>query len=63
MPRADTMPVRLGKDAIEVAKKAASLKGMTLADYATAVLLESANRDIDEFAESPASCRSPRDRR
>jgi len=52
MTRRDTMPVRLGPEAIEAAKKAASLKGMTLTDYATAVLLESANRDLDEFAKS-----------
>jgi hypothetical protein len=47
-----TMPVRLGLEAIEAAKIAGSLKGMSLAEYATAVLLERANRDIDEFSEA-----------
>ena len=40
MTRRDTMPVRLGNEAIEAAKIAASLRGMTLTDYATSVLLE-----------------------
>jgi hypothetical protein len=60
MTRRDTMPVRLGHDAIEVAKKAASLKGMTLTDYATAVLMESANRDIDEFARDRIKAKRPK---
>lgn len=50
MTRRDTMPVRLGNEAIEAAKIAASLRGMTLTDYATTVLLEAANHDIDVFA-------------
>jgi hypothetical protein len=49
-----TMPVRLGYEAIEAAKIAGSLKGMSLAEYATAVLLEAANRDIDEFSKARA---------
>jgi uncharacterized protein (DUF1778 family) len=52
MSRRDTMPVRLGNDAIEAAKKAAALKGQTLTEYATRVLLEVANHDIDEFVKS-----------
>jgi hypothetical protein len=49
-PERRTMPVRLGHEAIEAAKIAASLKGMSLAEYATTVLLEMSNRDIDEWA-------------
>jgi hypothetical protein len=45
-------------------RPAASLKGMTLSDYATKVLLETANRDIDEFAntrlESPRTTKPRR---
>ncbi len=48
------MPVRLGNDAIEAAKKAAALKGQTLTEYATGVLLAAANHDIDEFVKSHA---------
>jgi hypothetical protein len=44
-----TMPVRLGYEAIEAARIAGSLKGMSLAEYATTVLLDVANRDIDEY--------------
>jgi hypothetical protein len=44
-----TMPVRLGLEAIEAAKIAGSLRGMSLAEYATAALLEAANRDIDRW--------------
>ena len=47
-----TMPVRLGHEAIEAAKIAGSLRGMSLAEYATIVLLESANRDIDEWTKA-----------
>lgn len=53
-PERKTMPVRLGHEAIEAAKIAASLKGMSLAEYATAVLLEMANRDIDEWTKARA---------
>jgi hypothetical protein len=48
------MPVRLGAEALEVAKKAASLQGMSLAEYATAVLLEAANRDLDRWSAARA---------
>ena len=51
-PERRTMPVRLGYEAIEAAKIAGSLKGMSLAEYATAVLLEKANHDIDEFSKA-----------
>jgi hypothetical protein len=49
-----TMPVRLGTEALEAAKIAASLKGMSLAEYATEVLREVANRDIDQWSETRA---------
>jgi len=55
-----TMPVRLGHEAIEAAKIAGSLKGMSLAEYATAVLLEKANRDIDEFSQARAQLSAKR---
>jgi hypothetical protein len=50
MTKRDNIPVRLGIEAVDIAKKAAALKGLTLADYATDVLLEAANRDLDEFS-------------
>jgi hypothetical protein len=49
-----TMPVRLGTEALEAAKIAASLKGMSLTEYATEVLQEVANRDIDQWSETRA---------
>src|SRR5262249_10749914 len=50
-----TMPVRLGHEAIEAAKIAGSLKGMSLAEYATAVLPQPANRDIDQWTQARAA--------
>jgi hypothetical protein len=50
MAKRETMPVRLGLDAMAAARTAATWKGETLSAYATRVLLESANRDLDEFA-------------
>jgi hypothetical protein len=47
-----SMPVRLDMDAIEAAKIAASFKGETLTAYASRVLLEVANQDIDEFVKT-----------
>jgi hypothetical protein len=64
-PERKTMPVRLGHEAIEAAKIAGSLKGMSLAEYATEVLLEAANRDIDEWSKTRAQTaakRKPRER-
>jgi hypothetical protein len=55
-----TMPVRLGHEAIEAAKIAGSLKGMSLAEYATEVLLEAANRDIDEWSKTRAQTAAKR---
>lgn len=58
-----TMPVRLGYDAIEAAKIAASVKGMSLAEYATMVLQEAAERDIDEWtAARKAKAKKPNPR-
>jgi len=54
MTRRDTMPVRLGNDAIAAAKKAAALNGQTLTEYATRVLLEHANADIARFVQAQA---------
>ena len=50
MTRRDAMPVRPGTEAVDVAERAVAVKGMTLMDYATAVLLEAANRDVDADA-------------
>lgn len=48
----DSMPVRLDVQAIEAAKIAASFKGETLTAYASRVLLDVANHDIDEFVKA-----------
>jgi hypothetical protein len=53
------MPVRLGTEAIQAARKAAALKGLTLGEYATTVLLEAANRDLDEFAAGRVQAKKP----
>jgi hypothetical protein len=53
-----TMPVRLGHKAIEAAKIAGSLRGMSLAEYATTVLLEAANRDIDAYSKARVKAKS-----
>lgn len=42
------MAVKLTIEAIEAAKIAAAFKGMNLMEYASQVLLEAANRDIEE---------------
>ncbi len=42
------MAVKLTIESIEAAKIAAAFKGMNLMEYASAVLLEQANRDIEE---------------
>ena len=54
MTERKTMPVRLGYEAIKAAKVAGSLRGMSLAEYATTVLLERANQDIDEWSKARA---------
>lgn len=57
----DSMPVRLETQAIEAAKIAASFKGETLTAYASRVLLEIANRDIDAFVKA-RSKKQPREK-
>jgi hypothetical protein len=42
------MPIRIDVEALEAAKIAAAFKGMTVMDYASKVLLEAANKDIEE---------------
>ena len=59
-PERRTMPVRLGYEAIEVGKIAASIRGMSLAEYATTVLIEAANRDIDEWTKARTQGASPK---
>jgi uncharacterized protein (DUF1778 family) len=43
-----TMSIRIGTEALEAAKIAAAFKNMTVMDYVTEVVLEHANRDIEE---------------
>jgi hypothetical protein len=49
-----TMPIRLSMEAVEAVRIAAPIKGMTLSEYASAVLVEIANRDIDAYAKARA---------
>lgn len=44
----ETMPVRLTMEALDAARIAASFQGLTLSEYASAALLEAANRDIEK---------------
>ena len=44
----ETMPVRLTAEALDAARIAASFQGLTLSEYASAALLEAANRDIEK---------------
>ncbi len=43
-----TTAVKLTQEAVDAAKIAAAFKGLTLYEYASQVLLEAANRDIEE---------------
>lgn len=43
----ETTPVRLTTEALDAARIAASFQGLTLSEYASAALLEIANRDIE----------------
>jgi hypothetical protein len=52
MPRKITVPLRVTPESVQIAKKAAALKEMTLTDYASAALINVANHDIDEFAKA-----------
>lgn len=57
------MAVKLTIEAIEAAKIAAAFKGMTLMDYASAVLIQAANRDIEEGYRTRKSTDVPPKRR
>ena len=48
MAERKAMAVKLTIESIEAAKIAAAFKGMNLMEYASAVLLERANQDIEE---------------
>jgi hypothetical protein len=52
------MPVRLELDAIEVAKKAAALKGMLLSRYVSEAARESAQLDINAFVQAQIKAQS-----
>ena len=59
-----TMPIRLDVEAIEAAKIAAAFKGMSVMDYASRILLEQANRDIEEgYRNRMGSASSPEEAR
>lgn len=46
--KAETTSIRLHIEAVEAAKIAASFKGLSVVDYASALLLEQANLDIEQ---------------
>jgi len=50
------MAVKLTDEAIKAAKIAAAFRGMTVMEYASQVLLQAANRDIEEGYRRRASC-------
>jgi len=53
------MAVKLTIEAIEAAKIAAAFKGKNLMEYASEVLLEAANRDIEEGYRTRSAGREP----
>ncbi len=57
------MAVKLTIEAIEAAKIAAAFKGLNLMEYASAVLLEQANRDIEEGYRDRAGEKPPKRRK
>ena len=63
LPMADrehkTMSIRIGVEALEAAKIAAAFKGMTVMDYVTRLVLEAANRDIEEGYRARAAGHPP----
>jgi hypothetical protein len=65
--RGKTMPIRIDVEALEAVKIAASFKGMSSMDYASQVLLEQANRDIEAGykarAAAQAEAQSPKRRK
>ena len=46
--RGQTMPIRIDVESLRAAKIAASFKGLSVMQYASKVLLEQAERDIEE---------------
>jgi hypothetical protein len=46
--KVEATSVRIRIDAVEAAKIAASFKGMTVMDYVSDLVLETANRDIEQ---------------
>ena len=45
-----TMPIRLTLEALDAARIAASLKGMSVLDYASEILLERATQESDQWS-------------
>jgi hypothetical protein len=58
-----TMSVRVDKDALEAAKIAAAYKGVSVMEYASALLREAANRDIEESHRSRSVAMQSRKKR
>jgi hypothetical protein len=59
----NSMPIRITLEALEAGKIAAAYQGMSLSEYASHVLLEAANRDIEEGHRARSQPRSGRMRR
>lgn len=49
---AKTRPARIGTEAQRLAKVAAGIRGVSAAKYMTMVIIEAANRDIEEWYET-----------
>jgi hypothetical protein len=57
----ETMSVKLSTRALAVARIAAATRGESLAEYASRILIEAANRDLDAFnATRAAEAAKPR---
>ena len=50
-----TTSMRIGVDVVEAAKIAAAFKGVTMMEYVSQIVLEAANRDIEEGYRSRSS--------
>ena len=59
----ETIPVRLNVEAIEEAKVAAATKGLSLVEYASAILLAAARRDNDEWSNARSQGATKRTRK
>lgn len=59
MAKEEMMSVKLSSRSLEVARIAAATRGETLATYASRVLLEVGNRDIDDFNARRAAAAKP----